>query len=72
MKSKDVLKILQITRPTLTKYVKKGYIRVMTKPNGDYEYNEDDVYLRAGMVVERKTVIYARVSTQKQKKDLEN
>ena len=27
MKSKDVLKILKVTRPTLTKYVKDGKIK---------------------------------------------
>lgn len=32
MKTNKVLKILQITRPTLTKYVKVGKIRVITKP----------------------------------------
>lgn len=29
MKSKDVLKILKVTRPTLTKYVKDGKIKYM-------------------------------------------
>lgn len=29
MKSKDVLKILGITRPTLTKYVKDGTIKTL-------------------------------------------
>ena len=72
MKTNKVLKILQITRPTLTKYVKVGKIRVITKPNGFYDYNEDDVYSLAGYSTRRLTVAYSRVSTNKQKKYLEN
>jgi len=30
MKSKEVLELLQITRPTLTKYVKEGLIKLIT------------------------------------------
>lgn len=70
MKTNKVLKILQITRPTLTKYVKVGKIRVITKPNGFYDYNEDDVYSLAGYSTRRLTVAYSRVSTNKQKKTL--
>lgn len=72
MKSKDVLKILRITRPTLSSYVKRGRIGVTKMPNGQYDYCEDDVLGLAGYPAERNTVIYARVSTQKQKKDLQN
>lgn len=72
MKSKEVLQILKITRPTLTKYVKEKIIKVTVMPNGQYDYNEDDVYNIFNGSIERKNVIYARVSTSKQKKDLEN
>lgn len=71
MKAKDVLKILQITRPTLTKYVKNGIINVTTNVNGFYTYNDDDVFKLAKITQQRKCVIYARVSTPKQKYDLE-
>ncbi|NFF71498.1 IS607 family transposase, partial [Clostridium botulinum] len=40
MKSKEVLELLQITRPTLTKYVKEGIIRTITLPNGRYDYSK--------------------------------
>ena len=33
MLSKDVLRVLGITRPTLTKYVKEGIIHVRMLPN---------------------------------------
>ena len=72
MKSKEVLELLQITRPTLTKYVKEGIIKTTTLPNGRYDYNEESVFKIFNKGVERKTFIYARVSTPKQKKDLEN
>ena len=72
MTAKDVLRILQITRPTLTKYVKEGKIKVTTKGNGRYDYDADSVYKMLNKDIERKTYLYARVSTSEQKKDLEN
>ena len=57
MKSKEFLKLLQISRPTLTKYVKKGWIKTQTLPNGHYNYNDDDVYKMMMGGVERKTYI---------------
>ena len=72
LKSKDVLKILKISRVTLSKYVKEKKIRVKKLPNGYYDYNEDDVYGFIGEEYKRKNVIYARVSTNKQRNDLEN
>ncbi len=72
MKSKEVLELLQITRPTLTKYVKEGFIKTTTLPNGRYDYDSESVYKLFNKGVERKTYIYARVSTSKQKNDLEN
>ena len=72
MKAKQVLSLLQITRPTLTRYVKNGTLQVRKMPNGQYDYQEDSVYFLLNKNVPRKTVIYCRVSTSKQKKDLEN
>ncbi|WP_143425626.1 IS607 family transposase [Helicobacter pylori] len=72
MKSKEVLKILKISRVTLWKYVKSGKIRVKQEPNGYYMYNDSDVYSLAGIEDGRLNVVYARVSTQKQKQDLQN
>lgn len=72
MTAKEVLRILQITRPTLTKYVKEGMLKVTVKGNGRYDYDADSVYKMLNKEIERKTYLYARVSTSKQKKDLEN
>ncbi len=71
MLSKEVLDLLKITRQTLTRYVKTGLIRTITLPNGRYDYNNDDVYKIFNKGVVRKTYLYARVSTLKQKMDLE-
>ncbi|SES91643.1 hypothetical protein SAMN03080614_101931, partial [Anaerobranca gottschalkii DSM 13577] len=35
---------MQISRPTLTKYVKEGLIKVSVLPNGRYDYDKDSVY----------------------------
>lgn len=72
MKSKEVLELLQITRPTLTKYVKEGLIKTIILPNGRYDYDKESVYKLFNKGVDRKTYLYARVSTPKQKPDLEN
>ena len=72
MKSAKVLKILHISRQTLVKYVQNKEIRVVELPNGFYDYNDDDVYRKAGLANERLNVTYARVSTVKQKADLAN
>lgn len=72
MKSAKVLKILHVSRQTLVQYVKKKEIRVVPLSNGTYDYNDDDVYCKAGLASERMNVVYARVSTAKQKTDLEN
>lgn len=72
MKSKEVLKLLKITRQTLCRYVKNNTIRVELQVNGDYNYNADDVYKLVYKDKPRKSVLYARVSSSNQKKDLEN
>lgn len=72
MKANEVLNLLRITRPTLTKYVKEGIIKTEKLPNGRYEYDTESVYAFFNKDVKRKTYIYARVSIPKQKPDLNN
>ena len=72
MKSKDVLRLLSISRPTLAKYLREGRIHAERLPNGLWDYNDEDVYKVFNKGIPRKTFIYARVSTSKQKPDLEN
>ena len=71
MKSNKVLKLLNITRPTLSRYVKEKIVKYKVQPNGFYDYDEESVYKILNKSIERKNVIYTRVSTQKQKPDLE-
>ena len=44
MKVAEVRKLLDITRPTLCKYVKEGKIKTDACVNGQYRYNKDSVY----------------------------
>ena len=70
MKAGDVLKMTGISRRHLSSLVKQGKIKVMVKPSGQYDYNPDDVYQYVGKVRRNLNIIYARVSTPKQKADL--
>lgn len=72
MKANEVLSTLRIARQTLSRYVKEGVIKVHTNPKGRYEYDEKSVYSFLNKNIEKKTVLYARVSTAKQRKDLQN
>jgi predicted site-specific integrase-resolvase len=75
MKSAEVLKLLQITRPTLTNYVQNGKIKVTKLGNGYYDYDEESIYTFLGKPMpdfDRTNIIYCRVSTYKQKNDLAN
>lgn len=72
MKAKQVIKLLGVTRPTLTKYVKLGKLKVTPLPNHFYDYDEESVYKLLNKGLARKSVIYCRVSTTNQKKELEN
>ena len=72
MKAKETLNLLRVTRQTLVRYVKNGTIKVTELPNKQYDYNDEDVYKLLNKDIRRKTVIYAIVSTPKQKRDLEN
>ena len=72
MKSKQALSLLEVHRRTLSRYVGSGKIRAIRLPNGTLNYNEDDVYKLSGKSKVRMNVIYARVSTDKQKQDLQN
>ena len=72
IQAKEVLNLLEISKQTLTKYVKEGIIKTELLPNGRYAYDTDSVYAFLNKNVKRKTYIYARVSTSKQKPDLDN
>lgn len=73
MKANEVLKLLNITRPTLCSYIKKGYIKAIKTPTGVYNYDEDSVLAFIGLKKQKsntKIISYSRVSTQGQKSQL--
>ena len=73
MKANEVLEILNVTRPTLCKYVKEGIITGSMQPNGYYNYDEESVYAFIGLKKKKhntKVISYSRVSTQSQKTQL--
>ena len=73
MKANEVLKKLKVTRQTLCTYVRNGKIRSQKLENGRLIYQDEDVYRMMGISNnERKNVLFARVSTPKQKQHLEN
>ena len=69
MRAKEVMKILDICRSTLYKYTKDGSLKSIQLDNGYFDYDEKSVYNLLKKDT-RKEVIYARVSTYKQKNDL--
>ena len=72
MKANQAIKILRISRSTLRNYIKSGLIKANKLPTGQFDYDEESIYSFLNKKVKRKTVVYARVSTNKQKKDLSN
>lgn len=72
MNTNEVLKILRISRPTLYRYLDKEILKATKMFNGYYDFDEETVYSLLNKDFQRKNYIYARVSTYKQKKDLEN
>jgi len=70
MKAKEVLSTLRISRATLFRYLADGKIKA-TKIEGRYNYDERSVFNLINKT-EKVNYVYARVSTAKQKADLEN
>lgn len=72
MQSKEVCRLLRISKITLYKYQREGKITGEKLPNGYWNWDDESVYAFFNRGVPRKTYAYARVSTKKQKPDLEN
>lgn len=75
MKANEVLKILGVCRQTLCNYVQEGKVKVKAKLSKNYyEYDDDSVYALIGEKNKKENkeiVSYSRVSTQSQKKQLD-
>lgn len=72
MKANEVMKTLQISRPTLLRWRKAGILKARKLPTGHYDWDDDTVYKILNKGESRKTYLYARVSTPKQRADLDN
>ena len=72
MKAKEVLETLQISRQTLQRWREQGILKARKLPNGRYDWDPESVYAILNKGEQRGTYLYARVSTPKQKTDLEH
>jgi len=72
LRPKEVCQRLGISYATLREYVKKGYIKPVILQSGKWRFKEEDVERLVGIVRKRKTILYARVSSNTQKDDLAN
>lgn len=75
MKAKEVKKLLGITQYTLYRYLKEGKVKLKSKlAKTYYDYDEDSIFALIGQKKQKKqklVISYARVSTQNQKKQLQ-
>ncbi len=72
MKTGDVCRLLHVTKVTLYKYKKEGKLLAHKLPNGYWNWDDESVYSYFNKDVPRVNYAYARVSTNKQRPDLEN
>lgn len=72
MKRNKVMALLNISTSTVDRWLRMGKLKATRLPSGQWDYDDETVYKLASNTDFRKTVIYARVSTGKQKQDLVN
>lgn len=72
MKIQKVIKILGISKPTAYKLIKEGRLQATKSEISNYWNFDDESVFRLANKKERMVVVYARVSTPKQKQDLAN
>ena len=73
--AQKVKELYGIHRNTLLNWEKKGLLKPIKTPGGKRRYKKDDIEKLLGMMEEKtkpKVILYARVSTKKQKDYLEN
>lgn len=72
MRAGKVMDILQISRSTLKRYREQGILKATELPTGQFDFDEDSVFLLKNQNSPRLTILYGRVSTYKQKANLGN
>ncbi len=63
--------MLGISYTTLRDYVRRGYIKPVLTPGGRWRFREEDVERLIGVIRQRRVILYARVSSNSQRDDLE-
>jgi putative resolvase len=71
LRPKEVCERLGISYTTLRDYVRRGYIKPVLTPGGKWRFREEDVERLIGIVKQRRVALYARVSSNSQRDDLE-
>lgn len=71
MKRNQAAKLLNVSSQTIGNYRRKGLINATELPSGQFDYHDEDIFNLLNDNQDRKTIIYARVSTGKQKDHLE-
>lgn len=71
--SKEACKYYGVTSPSLRRWAESGKIQFIRTPGGDFRYwiNDSNVPLVVNTTSTRQEIIYARVSTHKQRDDLQ-
>lgn len=72
MKANEVMKTLQISRSTLLRWRRDGILKAKKLPSGQYDWDENSVFELINKGEKRGVYLYGRVSTPKQRPDLEN
>jgi putative resolvase len=63
--------MLGISYTTLRDYVRRGYIKPVLTPGGRWRFREEDVERLIGVIRQGRAILYARVSSNSQRDDLE-
>ena len=71
LRPKEVCEMLGISYTTLRDYVRRGYIKPVLTPGGRWRFREEDVERLIGVVRQKRVILYARVSSNSQRDDLE-
>lgn len=72
MKANEVLKLLQISRPTLLRWRKNGILKATQLPSGHYDWDANSVFNILNKGEARGIYLYARVSSSKQKQGIDD
>jgi putative resolvase len=72
IKTAEIMRVLRVSRPTVYNYRVQGNLTGKVMTNGSWNDDKEAVYKLLNDDVSRKNFFHARVSTPKQKVDLEN